>query len=278
MSYILEALKKAQAERQLGSAPTIHSPAASAVPAAGPNRKPLVIGLAAGVVLVAVALLLWRRPDAPAVVAGPAATPGAVAAAPPSASAAVPVPAAATPAAQAVVTASAATPPAAATTGPAATLPVAAAPAAQAPALAPQASANSQVALVGKPDAAPKVAREAAAATKTPTPLTAQVATTSTPAATHVAGAPAPAVAAPAPAAEDSLPAFGALPEPVRRDIPKVAFGGYMYSPNPSDRLILIDNVLRHEGEEVAPGLVLEKLLPKGAVMNFRGNRYRVPF
>jgi len=28
----------------------------------------------------------------------------------------------------------------------------------------------------------------------------------------------------------------------------------------------------------VAPGLVLEKLLPKGAVMNFRGYRYRMPY
>jgi general secretion pathway protein B len=51
-----------------------------------------------------------------------------------------------------------------------------------------------------------------------------------------------------------------------------------MYSANPADRLILVDNILRHEGEEVAPGLVLEKLLPKGAVMIFRGYRYRVAF
>jgi general secretion pathway protein B len=57
-----------------------------------------------------------------------------------------------------------------------------------------------------------------------------------------------------------------------------VAFGGYMYSPNAADRLVLVDKTLRREGEEVAPGLVLEKLLPRGAVMNYRGYRYRVPF
>ena len=51
-----------------------------------------------------------------------------------------------------------------------------------------------------------------------------------------------------------------------------------MYSPNPADRLLLIDKVLRHEGEEVAPGLTLERLLPKAAVMNFRGTRYRVAY
>jgi general secretion pathway protein B len=83
---------------------------------------------------------------------------------------------------------------------------------------------------------------------------------------------------APAAAPEDSLPYLSQLPEAARRDVPRVSFGGYMYSANPADRLLLVDKVLRHEGEEVAPGLVLEKLLPKGAVMNFRGMRYRVPY
>jgi general secretion pathway protein B len=40
--------------------------------------------------------------------------------------------------------------------------------------------------------------------------------------------------------------------------------------------MVLIDKVLRKEGDEVAPGLVLEQLLPKGAVFSFRGYRYRV--
>ncbi|MNL87865.1 hypothetical protein D3C87_2172510 [compost metagenome] len=49
-----------------------------------------------------------------------------------------------------------------------------------------------------------------------------------------------------------------------------------MYSKNPADRMVLIDKILRKEGDEVAPGLVLEKLLPKAAVFSFRGYRYRV--
>lgn len=231
MSYILEALKKAQAERQLGNAPTIHAPAASAAPVAGPNRKPLVIGAVAGVVLVAVALILWRHQGTPA--------PAAVVA-PPVAAPHVSTPLAPQPVPASRESASAA------------------------------ASQPGQVALVGKPDPKP-LEREPVAALKPAAPA---------PAPAHAASAPAPVVtAAPVPASpEESLPAFGALPESVRGAIPKVAFGGYMYSPNPSDRLILVDNVLRHEGEEVAPGLVLEKLLPKGAVMNFHGTRYRVPF
>ncbi|MNS93809.1 hypothetical protein D3C72_1280050 [compost metagenome] len=92
--------------------------------------------------------------------------------------------------------------------------------------------------------------------------------------------APAPAVPVPAPAAaaEETVPGMRDLPEPIQRQIPPVAIGGYIYSKNPADRLLLIDKVLRHEGEELAPGLVLEKLQPKAAIFSFKGYRYRVPY
>lgn len=81
---------------------------------------------------------------------------------------------------------------------------------------------------------------------------------------------------APAPV-EEHIQSLQELPEPIQRAIPQIALGGYMYSKNPSDRLLLIDKVLRKEGEEVAPGLLLEKLQPKQAVFRFRGYRYKIP-
>ena len=219
MSYILEALKKAQSERQLGSAPTIPAVPIQAAPptAASSARTPLWIGLAALALLAVGAGAMWslRAPApaavAPVVLAQPAPVPApapAIVLPPPPAPAALPV-------------------------APARTVPVAAV----------------------KP--APAV-REA------PPP-----AAKAAPVAEAVPAAPAP---------EDALPFARDLPEPMRSELPKVAFGGYMYSKNPADRLLLIDKVLRHEGEEVAPGLVLEKLLPKAAVMNYRGTRYRVAY
>jgi len=88
---------------------------------------------------------------------------------------------------------------------------------------------------------------------------------------------PAPAVRAPE-AAEDNLRTLQQLPEALQREVPRVSVGGYIYSPNPADRLLLVDKTLRREGEEVAPGLVLERLMPKYAVMNYRGTRYRVGY
>ncbi len=206
MSYILEALKKAQAERQLGNAPTIHAPQAStpAPAAAAASRKPLFVGLGAGALVVVAGALVLGRP-APQTVAQRA-------------------PAPAAPAPEPLVVSAPPTPP-------------------------------------------PVTVRERAPA---PTPAPSRPAPVPVPAA-----APAPVAKA---APEDSLPFLQQLPDAQQRDIPRVTFGGYMYSANAADRLLIVDKALRHEGEEVAPGLVLEKLLPKAAVMNFRGIRYRVAY
>lgn len=244
MSYILEALKKAQAERQLGSAPTIHAPAQSyAAPAEqGTRRRYVAIGVGAGV-LVALAALWWtRQGNLPT-----AAAPAVVAQAPASAPAAVPEPVPAPVAPAPVATPAPVTPPPALVTVKPA--PVAAvAPPAQEAAPARPALAPSPVPQVR--EAAPRVAESS----------------------------PAPAAQPVAAPAEETVRTLQQLPEAIQREIPKVAFGGYIYSPDPAERLLLVDKMLRREGEEVAPGLVLERLLPKAAVMNYRGYRYRVAY
>ncbi|HEV7814044.1 MAG TPA: general secretion pathway protein GspB [Janthinobacterium sp.] len=228
MSYILEALKKAQAERQLGATPTIHAPqlhsAADGAGAGAVLRKPLWLALALlGVAVVAMAVMMWRQ-----------ARPGAV-------------------------------------------LVVAPAPAQTQQAAPPTAAAPSlpPVARRTRPqsrDAAPAPAMKTA-----PAPLAANIVTppAAKPAEPAAAGNPAPLSAA---ASDDNLPAQRELPDPIQQQIPPVAIGGYIYSKNPADRLLLIDKILRHEGEELAPGLTLERLLPKAAIFNFRGYRYRVPY
>lgn len=216
MSYILEALKKAQAERQLGSTPTIHAVPlhAGLAGSGGARRKPIWIAAGAVVLAAGAVALAWRthgQPE-PALEAAP--------------------PIAAAPLAAAPVVA----------------VPVVAAPVVAAPAAPVHVARQDR----------PVVVKQAA------------------PAPAPVAPAPAP---APAPqAAEEILPMQRELPEAIARAVPQVAIGGYIYSSNPADRLLLIDKILRREGEEVAPGLRLEKLLPKAAVMNYKGYRYRVPY
>jgi general secretion pathway protein B len=227
MSYILEALKKAQAERQLGRVPTIDAMPAygSVVPA--PRNKLLWLALLALVVLVLlVGLLLWRQMQMavpPAVVQ--ASEPVILANAPPVVQADSPV-------------AKANPPPAV-------------------PRAVPKVANVPKAVAVSE---APKAQRPVAAAKAEP------------------ALQPQPQSPAPVAASEPAVPSLRELPEPIQRQIPAIAIGGYIYSKNPADRLLLIDKSLRSEGDELAPGLVLEKLQPTAAIFNFRGYRYRVPY
>jgi len=239
MSYILEALKKAQAERQLGNAPTIHAPAPSyAAPRAGQGaqRRYLALGVGAVVVAASVALLWPRLAGEPPVQLAASMPPAVV---PATAPATAPV---ATPAPPAVVT-------------PAPAPVVQAAP-------APAPVAETRPVRV-KPAPAPVV--PAASSSPQPSPQQREAAT-------------APATVAQQPVGDDQLRTLQQLPDALQREIPKVAFGGYIYSPTPGESLLLVDKMLRREGEEVAPGLVLERLTPKAAVMNYRGTRYRAAY
>lgn len=236
MSYILEALKKSQAERQLGELPSIHAPQVQlhdGAASGAARRAPVWLALGGVTVAVAAALLLWQPWQAGA--AAPVAVPVPLSAAAPAVLAqAVPAPMPAVP------------------------VPVAAPPAVAAPVPVPAAATAAPV-HHARPVAEPKQETPGQAV---PPPVV----------------APAPATPAPAPPVEEAVPGMRDLPEPIQRQIPPIAIGGYIYSKNPADRLLLIDKVLRHEGEELAPGLVLEKLQPKAAIFSFKGYRYRVPY
>ena len=299
MSYILEALKKAQAERQIGSTPTIHAPTLASVPAgqaARGRRTPVIVAMvlmAAAIAGLATMLVRQQPATSQAQVASQqtAASQPPVDVQPPVSVA----PVAAAPAVGPTSTGSSATP-AAPASGPAgdahsapaapAVAVVGAAPAAPTEAVTPvqaPARAGQQTASQRAADARVAAAPSAAHAVETPQlPAQKQAANeargsgvTQAPPVAVPPQAPAP---VPAPAAvEEQVQSLRELPEPIQRAIPQITLGGYMYSKNPADRLLLIDKVLRREGEEVAPGLILDKLQPKQAIFSFRGYRYRVP-
>jgi len=251
MSYILEALKKAQAERQLGSAPTLHgaSMQAPSLAAALPWwRRPLVLAALLMAVVIVALLVMLLRPV-------PSATPAVLTATAPHA---------------------APTPDSVARTGREPPVNVAAAPAPM-PAPLPLPDANAGI-TPRSADAATTVPASPAATPAAVVAATPAASPVASPATAAVSTGSAAKSAATARANEEPVLNLRELPEPIQRAIPGVTVGGYIYSPNPADRLLLIDKVLRHEGEEVAPGLVLEKLQPREAVFSFRGYRYRVPY
>jgi general secretion pathway protein B len=226
MSYILDALKRADAERERGQVPGLHAqPMTLADGDASAARGQPRWGLIAGAVVVAAiaVAIAWRMgADAHAPMPAPLA-------------AATPEPAAPPPAAPSL--APTAVPVAPAPVVAPAPMPVNAAPgppprAVRAPPPAPRASAPSP---------------EAAAA-----PIVAPIL--------------APIVA------------LAELPADLRRRIPPLVVGGSIYSDDARSRFLILNGDVVHEGGQAAPGLVLERIGPKSAVLRFEDRRFRISY
>ena len=245
MSYILDALRKADAERERDPARGIHAqPAPAAAAPAAPRLPASTWAAAAGVAAVVAGYLAWPQPASEtANITMPIARP---------------VPQRTAEPAPAVVTV-------AASVSPPAPAPL------PAPVAARAAAAREAPPVVIKAAPAPVAAAQPAPATPaSPAPVPA--------AAAAPAPAPAPApVPAPAPAAE-RIVAIADLPPDLQRELPKLAISGGVHSTNAAQRMLIVGGQVVNEGAELAPGVVLEQIRARSAVLRFRGFRYSVPY
>lgn len=247
MSYILDALKRADAERERGHVPGLHTHNAPASKTTQAHIKTPAMAwlLAAGACMVVVGLAVWwLQPARVASPSQPQATGWVLNT-------------------QGVATAQA--PPTAETVPANATL----SPAPSVPAPASNTPPEAVLPLLAPPPPAP------IAATTRPEPQrtnTSAPQPTLAPAAASTAPA---AAAAPAPAA---LRSFAELPAETRAQLPAVNVSGSTFSQNPAHRVLIANGKVVQEGQEIAPGLVLETIGPRSAVLNHRGMRYSIGY
>jgi len=236
MSYILDALRKADQQRQQGAAPTLSSVQLPAEEA-GPRVLPWLLGLAATVFLAGI-LIGWLQPwkaepppgPLPAVEAFVAKAPAAAPPPPPRhqpVPPAPPLPAPAPVAAVAVAPAPVQTPPAVAR-----------------PAMPAVVAATPPVVAVRTPAAA------------TPEPA--------------VAGA-----AKSAPVPEQKVMAKAELPPAIQQELPAMSVSLHAYSAKPGNRLVSINNQLLNEGDSLTPGLVLQEITRQDMIFSYKGYRFR---
>ncbi len=99
-----------------------------------------------------------------------------------------------------------------------------------------------------------------------------------TPTAASVAAPPStPPSPPPSPAADTPIPQLSQLPEGTRRDLPKLVISGSIYSDDPASRFVIINGEVQREGAKLGADLVLEQIGPRELVLRFRGQRYRQP-
>ena len=241
MSYILDALRKSDQQRQRGTAPTLLTAQATQV---APKQPAFSLnGWLAAVLVVAGIVIGWLRPwqtEPPA----PATEPRAV-------QSLAPHPAVLAPHSVASDTTGKSEP----------EQPARAAPYTAQPALAsesaarepePTAVARSQTHAT-LPDAATGIPQEAAA----PAP--------GSPVGTGQAEA----------GREDKVVSLSELPASIRQEIPSISISFHVYSSNPEARRVMINNELLRQGESLSTGLGVEQITPDGVVISYKGYRFR---
>ena len=82
---------------------------------------------------------------------------------------------------------------------------------------------------------------------------------------------------APAPVAEAPIPRLADLPESTRRELPKLAISGSVYSDDPASRFVIVNGEVLREGAKLGADLVLEQIGARELVLRFKGQRYRLP-
>lgn len=68
------------------------------------------------------------------------------------------------------------------------------------------------------------------------------------------------------------------LPQEIRRDLPKFGITGYVYSAEAAGRVVSINERSLREGDELAAGLKLELIATDYLLFSFRGYRFRSDF
>ena len=252
MSYILDALRRAEAERERGAVPSLQSQQHTVIEEDDARAPPAHrwAWAAGGLGVALAAVLAWNLfGGGPGASSRPIAE-GSVTPTP------TPAPAMPVPIEPALPTTAATAPPVALPTAPG--TPATSEPAAGRAPLATSATTAPRAATVSA-DEARRAARRGSETSALPT-----------------------AVARAAPSAsatgENRVYSPAELPEEIRRDLPRIAINGSSYSGDAASRMVMINGQVFHEGDRLAAGLVLEKINRRSAVLAFKGWRYEITF
>lgn len=71
-----------------------------------------------------------------------------------------------------------------------------------------------------------------------------------------------------------SIVDFYELPESIKQQLPIITISAHVYSTNPIQRSIVINNNFMEEGEYVLDGLILYEITPDGAIFNYQGTMF----
>jgi general secretion pathway protein B len=76
---------------------------------------------------------------------------------------------------------------------------------------------------------------------------------------------------------KESIKFLRAMPAVFQRELRDLSVTIHIYAPNEADRILYINNRQYRAGEQVRDGVVVEEIVPDGAVLTYRGQRFKLP-
>jgi general secretion pathway protein B len=73
------------------------------------------------------------------------------------------------------------------------------------------------------------------------------------------------------------VPWLSSLPQAFRSSLPPLAINIHVYSPDQSQRILYINNRPVQQGARIEGGVVVEEIVHDGVVLQFRGQRFKLP-
>jgi len=68
------------------------------------------------------------------------------------------------------------------------------------------------------------------------------------------------------------------LPDDIRRELPALSVGGAMHSDVAANRMLVLNGGVFREGDQPAPGVMLEEIRLKSAVLRYKGHRFSISY
>jgi general secretion pathway protein B len=73
-----------------------------------------------------------------------------------------------------------------------------------------------------------------------------------------------------------TIPLLEELPAKVKKDLPRLKVAGHTYSADAAKRMIIINNSIRREGDVIENGLKLEEITWDGIILNHMGTQFQM--
>jgi general secretion pathway protein B len=88
-----------------------------------------------------------------------------------------------------------------------------------------------------------------------------------------------PTRSAPLPGRDDAgpIPLLSAMPSEFQERLPPMEVNIHVFSPDPSQCILSINNRPYRQGDEITGGAVVEEIVPDGVVLYYDGQRFRLP-